>query len=124
MKLLVDTNIFIAYGKKRDGGLVDRIKSENHDLYTSVIALAEFRSGIHKQDLNFYQAIKETFRPLPVDLEIADLAGEFRYEFLRKGLDIDLADHIIAATALVNNLTLVTFNKKDFPHKNLQLYPS
>ncbi|OGY24143.1 MAG: hypothetical protein A2172_01195 [Candidatus Woykebacteria bacterium RBG_13_40_15] len=123
MKLLVDTNVFIAYGKKRDGGLVDRIKSENHDLYTSVVSLAELRSGIHKRDLNFYQAIKETFRPLPVDLEIADLAGEFRYEFLRKGLDIDLADHIIAATALLNNLALVTFNKKDFPHKNLELYP-
>jgi len=124
MKLLFDTDVFIANSKKSDDGLVERLRGENHDFYTSVIALAEFRSGIHRQDLDFYNAIKEIFTPISVDLEIADLAGEFRYEFLRRGLDIDLADHIMAATALINDLSLVTFNKKDFPHKGLDLYPT
>ena len=122
MEILIDTNVFISYGKKRDNGLINKIRFENHDLYTSVIVLAELRSGIHKGDVDFYEAVKETFDPLPVDTKIADMAGEFKYQFDRTGRNINITDHLIAATALKNGLTLVTFNKKDFPHKGLKLY--
>jgi predicted nucleic acid-binding protein len=46
---------------------------------------------------------------LPVSKEVADKAIE-----LRRAKRIKLADAVIASTALVNNLSLVTTNIRDF----------
>jgi len=123
MELLFDTNILISYSKNKDDGLVDFLSSQDHEFYTSVVSLAEFRAGFAKDELILYREFIKAFTPLSLDLNAAELAGEFFYGFKKQGLNVNLRDHFIAATAINRNMTLVTFNKKDFPHKDLKLYP-
>ena len=92
--------------------------------FTSVICIAEFQVGLSQRRSGLLSELKEVFEPLSVTYEIARAAGRLRQEFLASGFNIALPDHLIAATVLQHNLTLVTFNKKDFPHKGLKLYPA
>lgn len=122
MRLLIDTDVLISWSKKKDQGLLDNLIEENQELYLSTISLAEFRAGVYPQDLPFYNLVKKIFPLIDVDLEIAELAGKFSFDLARTGLTINLTDHLIAATAQENSLTLVTFNTKHFPHPDLKLY--
>lgn len=54
---------------------------------------------------------------------VARLAGLLKRDHGRKGTTITVADATIAAVALVFELTLMTDNAKDFPMKELNLYP-
>jgi predicted nucleic acid-binding protein len=54
---------------------------------------------------------------------VAEMAGLLKRDHAKKGRTLNLGDVIIAATALHNNLTLITDNSKDFPMQNLSLYP-
>jgi predicted nucleic acid-binding protein len=53
----------------------------------------------------------------------ARLAGELKRDYSKKGKTLSIPDTLIAATALHNRLTLLTDNAKDFPMKELALYP-
>jgi predicted nucleic acid-binding protein len=48
------------------------------------------------------------------DVPCAERFGKTRADLRRCGLEVKTVDLIIAATALVHNLTLVTHNTKDF----------
>lgn len=54
---------------------------------------------------------------------VARLAGLLKRDYSRKGTTITVADVTIAAVALVHELMLMTDNVKDFPMKELTLYP-
>jgi predicted nucleic acid-binding protein len=52
---------------------------------------------------------------LPVTDMVAHRAGELRRRYRRSHCTIGLVDYLIAATALVHGLELVTLNIKHFP---------
>lgn len=54
--------------------------------------------------------IKSTFKVLPIDEEAADFSIE-----VRKQTDKKLPDTVIHATAILNGLSIVTRNSRDFP---------
>ena len=54
---------------------------------------------------------------------VARLAGLLKRDHARKGVVITVADATIAAVAIAHQLTLMTDNIKDFPMKELTLYP-
>jgi len=51
---------------------------------------------------------------LPVTAEVARVAGELRGAFKARGVARTQADMLIAATARVNQMKLVTRNERDF----------
>jgi tRNA(fMet)-specific endonuclease VapC len=51
---------------------------------------------------------------LSYDLDCAEQFGKVRGGLLQKGISVPTADLMIAAVALVHNLTLVTNNTADF----------
>lgn len=72
------------------------------------------------------QATEEFLRSLDyyhLTWPVARLAGLLKRDLARKGTTITVADATIAAVALVHELTLMTDNIKDFPMKELTLYP-
>jgi predicted nucleic acid-binding protein len=72
------------------------------------------------------EAIEEFLRSLEyynITWAVARVAGLLKRDYARKGTTLTVADATIAAIATVYELTLIRDNVKDFPMKDLSLYP-
>lgn len=127
MSYLLDTNVISELVKhtpsERVLKWIDNINSEQ--LYLSVISIGEIRKGVAGiQDPRRQQKISQWLeielpdyfeeRILNIDLTIADRWGQLQSK--TKGHTLPAIDGLIAATAEVHNLTVVTRNIKDFNH--------
>jgi tRNA(fMet)-specific endonuclease VapC len=116
-KALIDTDILSESRKRINQRVVARatayIAAFSH--YTiSVITVTEVVRGWHRRQQQeatqqFLADIAKT-EILPVDNQIAELAGRICGDLERTGQPIGLADALIAATAMHHDLTLVTGN--------------
>jgi len=133
MTYLLDTNVISELIKPKPEGNVIKFLSESKVNYLSAITIFEIQYGRYfvkkgkrpKKNLEKYvEEVTATFkrRLLDVGLEEALLAGKIKGELKSKGKIITSEDAIIAASAMVHDLTLVTRNTKDFKVKNLKLY--
>ncbi len=115
----LDTSIIIDYlrGKKN---VVKKIDNLDGNLSSSYLCLADLFEGIYysknremakKIILNFFQGLNKIWG---IDEKIAEKFGELRKELRKKRKIIEDIDIFIASTCLVNNLILVTLNKKHF----------
>jgi tRNA(fMet)-specific endonuclease VapC len=92
------------------------------DVYVSVITLAELKHGVRRADTpermskrqRFLDEVMSAFIILPVTSEIALRAGELDAELELQGATLDIADVLIAATALEHNLAVLTHNTRHF----------
>lgn len=125
---LIDTSVIIDYlrGKKTAVELLNNIEG---DLLSSYICMAEIYEGVNRVDnrKDIENAVVDFFSSLSgvygVDENIAKKFGEIRAFLKKKGILIEDLDILLAATALVNDLTFVTFNQKHFSRiPNLRLY--
>lgn len=125
MNFLLDTNVISELVKHTPHQpLVKWISDINSEkLYLSVISIGEIRKGIKGiQDPEKQEKIShwlETELPnyfenriLNIDIKVADRWGELQSK--DKGYTLPAINGLIAATASVYNLKLVTRNKKDF----------
>ena len=124
---LVDTNVVSEVRKRdrADKGVVAffrKAAQEEIDLYLSVVTIAELRRGVelirHRGDKpqatrleNWMNSVLREFGQhiLSVDEEIGQLWGRLRVPHPEHALD-----KLIAATALIHDLTVVTRNVEDF----------
>jgi toxin FitB len=119
MRYLLDTNaISETLKKKPDRGVVEWFEDTPlSQCALSVLTLGEIRSGIERMPASasrernrswLEQTLPANFegRILPINRDIADRWGRLVAETYRQPLHI--ADSLIAATALVHGLTLVT----------------
>ena len=131
---LIDTNVIseIRKGKKADIGVQEFFKKiiANDSLtYISVVTVGELRRGIdqlrHRNDNNqaamlevwLSELLKEYKNNILVfDAEAAQAWGYLRVPHYEHALDKQ-----IAATALVNNLIVVTRNVEDFTSSGVEL---
>jgi predicted nucleic acid-binding protein len=79
----------------------------------SIVTYAELYEGIQQSSRRAEreQQLKEvtaTLDVLPIDLEVAHHFGQIRADLRRRGQPIPDLDVLIAATALRNDLTLIT----------------
>jgi len=112
---LLDSNIII-YLSKREVPLSFLDQFNNH--YISVITYMEilgYQFPDPKEEV-FIREMVEVFSVLFIDQKIADMAIE-----IRRKQRIKLPDAIIAATAKVLNLCLVTRNIDDFKKVEIQI---
>ena len=125
---LVDTSVIIDYlrGKGIAVKLLNNIEGE---LFSSYICLAEIYEGVYRVNnseemakvvTKFFASLSGNFS---VDENIAKKFGEIRADLKKKGNIIEDLDLLLAATCLVNDLTLITFNQKHFARvPGLKLY--
>jgi predicted nucleic acid-binding protein len=131
---LLDTNVISQRTKATPNEGVVRWLSQtpSSEMYLSVISLAEIRFGIEemdpgqkRQNLDYWleQDVRQGFagRVLIVDERIAEEAGRLTSIGKRVGARPDFADALIAATARVHGLQLVTLNRKHFEGLGLEL---
>ncbi len=121
-KYLLDTNVILEafWGKKR---VADKVGEwiESGKIVISVVCMAEILSKSSKKEEEMLRMLIKKFGVLEINQEIAELAGKYRFEFLRKKKRVYLLDCFIAATAKLHGLTLVTRNVKDYPMKDIKV---
>jgi predicted nucleic acid-binding protein len=124
LKYLVDTNILSEMTKKQpDNRIVEWFENTtNTDMFLSVISVGELVYGVAKlpdgpkkiklsawlNDLfyaNFYDRI------IGISMDVMEVWGEMSAKLTRP---IPKRDTLIAATALANNMIVVTGNTSDF----------
>ncbi len=117
---LLDTNIIISFLRNKEGVAV--LKTiDTCKLFVSSIVIAEFYLGAYlsnqkQKEINGLSDFLDKGRIfiVPIDENIAKKYGELQAFFTKHGKKKPVFDLLIAATCLVNNLSLVTLNKKDF----------
>ncbi|MBN1291432.1 MAG: type II toxin-antitoxin system VapC family toxin [Candidatus Latescibacteria bacterium] len=120
MKYLLDTNTCINYLN----GTSENIKKEMElnqlqDIAVCSVVKAELfygalKSAKTKENLEKVHKFVDMLISLPFDDKASEKYGEIRSELEKSGIIIGPNDLIIASIALVNNVTLVTHNTREF----------
>ena len=121
---LADTSVLIdAINRKRGRWELLRALVEGGDtLGCSAITVTEIYAGMRPHESAATQSFLEGMELYEVDWELARYAGLLKNEWARRGQTLSVPDVLIAATALVRSLVLMTDNRKDFPMPQLILY--
>ena len=116
---LLDTNIISELVRTKPNPKVLNWAAEVTEISVSVITIEEIFYGLSwKPNPQIQEWFEKFFESkcqiFPVTKEIAKLSGELRGKFQSQGQTRSQADMIIAATAQIHQLTLVTRNTRDF----------
>lgn len=127
MSYLLDTNVVSEWTKPRPNpGVIEWLSQVNEDeVFLSVVTFAELRHGIERlrsgrrrRQLDAWLrgelALRFEGRILLIDGAVADEWGRLVARQEARGRPIAAMDGLVAATAQVHALTLVTRNATDF----------
>jgi toxin FitB len=131
MSYLFDTNVLSELVRsKPDNKVLSWVASLPADsLYVSVLTLGEIRHGIEKisdairkEKLRVWleHELPDWFdgRVLSIDARVADRWGRLRHQ---AGRPVPGIDTLLAATALIHGLRIVTRNTQDFQYPDLEV---
>ena len=112
-RFLFDTDVIIDYLRGYREA-VNFFQSFDDDFNVSAITIAELYSGVkdeeEKKELEYFVSL---FNVIPVSVEIAVEGGYLRQAWYESH-GMGLADALIAATAGLNKMHLVSLNEKHF----------
>ena len=126
MKYLLDTCLLSELQKPRPYDTVAAWFAEqpDHSLYISVMTIGEIRKGIDRLETSSRQSRLDQWlqslvagyddRILPVSLEVAESWGVLSARAARLGRPLPIVDGLIASTARVRGLCVVTRNTGHF----------
>jgi len=108
-------------------------EQQEHHLFLSVLTLGELRKGIERLAdgkkrehlanwLDGELKLRFMGRILPIDDEVAERWGILSARAGDKGLAMPVLDGLIAATALVHGMTVVTRNVGDMQSSGVLIY--
>ncbi len=133
-RYLVDTNIPSELTRLRPDEHVTAFLDEagKENLYLSILTLGEICKGIaqlpaSKRRNELQEWLDSILRPwfegriLPVTATIAERWGQLAAQAKHHGFPLSVIDGLLAATALKQELTLVTRNVKDFAGLGLHI---
>ncbi len=112
---LLDTNIITALLKKNEkvNRELDKVSSQEQEVFISCITFYEIKRGLlyakaTRQLSEFEQLCKKYKVVLLDDLQIIEKAAELHADLKRKGTPVQDADVLIAATAIIKRLIVVS----------------
>lgn len=130
---LLDTNAISEPKRPHpNAGLIAWLRDQlPSDLHLSVITVGELRRGIvrlehgrRRDDLDFWLAdmiLRYADRILPIDLAVTERWATMAEANRAAGRASDITDELIAATAHVHGLTIVTRNVRHFEHSGCRV---
>ena len=123
MKFLLDANVLSESVKPHpDLQVLEFIARQEAECATSSVVIGEIESGVRMMDqgrkqreyLAWLERLVETTEVLPFDLVAARTWARLIVKLQGQGQPLPLKDSMIAGTALVHGLTVVTRNVKAF----------
>jgi len=96
--------------------------SRRGPLACSVVSIVEIQAGVRRGEEKKTSTLLDSLKAYDVTPAIANLAGTFIRDYRAKGITLDFVDSIIAATAVIHGLTLLTYNTKHYPMPEVKLY--
>ena len=113
-KVVLDTDVLIDFlrGREETRGFLHDLAGHSVPC-CSVISVAEIYAGMRPEETTSTADLLDGLVILPVTREIAETAGHFKRR--SKSRRLELADCLIAATALVEGASVATGNAKDYP---------
>ena len=114
--IIADTDVLIDYLAGTQPA-ADQVLTyaESDSLQTSAITCFELLSGArYGKRGDAVRRLVGAIPVLPLDREAATRAADVRQQLASGGVSIAMADSLIAGIALVNNLPLLTRNRKHF----------
>jgi tRNA(fMet)-specific endonuclease VapC len=124
-RYLLDTTCLIDFSKQRepaDSFLLGATKAGDQ-LGICAINVAEFYAGLPPQSHTKWDRFVGSLDYWDITRPAAVRAGEYRYEFARKGQILSTTDALVAAVARENQAIVATSNVKDYPMADVQLFP-
>ncbi len=123
MKIIVDTSVWIEYLKNKPT-LAEKLDRQllAGDIFTVGPVIAELLQGAKTE--KDYRMLKNSIDGLPfieTSFENWALAGDISYKLRRKGITIPITDCVIAAVAIHNNASVMTYDRHFDNIPNLKL---
>ncbi len=124
MNVFIDTDVVIEVLRGRNRAFTEnwqRLAASESAILISPITIAEVGAGARPREKD---AIASLFAPLicvPIDAPIGHRAGEFLLRYT-KSHNVEIADALIAASAVRCQATLWTRNRKHYPMPELVMY--
>jgi predicted nucleic acid-binding protein len=113
-KTILDTDVLIDFLRGREAARTFLEEVAIHSIACcSVISVAELYAGMKPNEESGTARFLDSLVILPVTMPIAEVAGAFKRRSTSRRLE--LADCLIAATALMEDAALATGNVKDYP---------
>ncbi len=122
-RYLLDTDAIIDYlaGFQPSVALIQEIHSRGDLLCVSDVVLAEVYSGLLPRDRDKAGKLLGACPFLSTGPEAARRAGEWRYEYARKGVTLSTTDALMAATAHAHDAAIITGNVGDYPMREVSV---
>ncbi len=119
---LIDTDvlIWVLRGNKKYEAYLQVLKNKG-PLSISTVTIAEIYKNIYPSEIMKTESVLQELQNWDVTEPIAKQGGRYWQQFSKELKNLNLTDCLIAATANVNNLTLVTLNIRHFPMKDIHL---
>jgi len=120
---LIDTDVLIDLTKARQPAVswVSRLPTRLSILCSCAITIAEYFAGEARGRFPERDGFVDSLIYLETPAEVAEVAGDYRRSFARRGIQLSTQDTLIAAVAHHHGATLVTRNRKDFPMDDVRL---
>jgi len=117
---MFDTDVLIDNLLNRYGASQALIKFKDEKNYCSVVTIGEILFGMYPGEKEKTLKLLDSLAPLEVDKDVVLSAYEIKNK--ARGFNLELFDCIIAATAIQNDMVLVTKNAKHYPDKRIKIY--
>ena len=121
---LLDTTVIIDVLRDRQHRprqLMELLRSGNI-LACCPVNIAEIYAGMRPREEAATEALLDSLQMLPILPDVARLTGKLKQEYSKKGAPLNLADAMIAATAIYHRAVLITDNLRHFPMPELTLH--
>ena len=123
-KFLIDSDVIIWHlrGRREIGELLKNLQKTGVPACSS-LSIVEIQQGAGPDEEKKTDAFLDSLTVLPVNRKIATEAGRCIREYRKRGIMLQIPDAVIAATCLIHNLILLTYNQDHYPMPELKLYP-
>lgn len=101
---------------------LEEVAREGTVVAINAISVAEVYSGLIERHRSLIEGLFGGFEYWHIPREVAEQAGNYRFEYAREGVQLSVTDTLLAAHAVSRDATLITANLRHFPMPELKVW--